>query len=421
MSLYNKLYYAAKRIKSNIRMAIFAMIVIVAAMVMVYSSVILFEGLDYGENAVKNSLSAPITSCGIVDFQDNMDPNEWITFIDKIYERDEIKAIGNYDCYGYSGLTTEGDTDYWNQILEIQNTRELEFEDDGSSVQMVLMNSELLDMQNINLIEGEKTLENESERYRIFLGYNFREIPIGTVFKDNYIEGEVVGIMEKGTYVTDPHLISWNLGGLKMAYKVNLDNMILMLVPKGETAFSIRNAFCVNDGYTYEDAVRVMEEVGSENGIKIRTGTLQARLDTVFSDNKRIKSQIDMIALIIAISVFVICVTVQLLNIYLKRNELGIWLANGMSRKEVFEIIWLENFIKVAAGVILAVIVEGLLMRLIFRDSRSVFREISSMMYGKPLFELVVFAFLLVCVISIIPILVIAKRSTTDLVKGIWN
>jgi len=147
-------------------------------------------------------------------------------------------------------------------MLEIQNSHVLEFEDDGSSIQMVVMNSELFDMEKIDLIEGEKSTENQSGRYQVFLGYNFREVPIGTVFKDEYFECEVAGIMEKGTYVTDPHLISWNLGGLTLAYKVNMDNMILMLMPEGSTAFSIRNIFCVNEGYTFEDAVSAMEEVG---------------------------------------------------------------------------------------------------------------------------------------------------------------
>lgn len=421
MSFYNKLHYAAKRIKSNLKMGVFTILIMVAAMVMLYSSMILFEGLDYGENAVKNSLSVPITSCGIIDIQDDVDWDEVTKFIDRIYALDEIKAIGNYDCYGFGGMLTEGDTDYWNEMLEIQNAGEVEFEDDGSCIQTVLMNCELLDMENIDLIKGEKSQEKETVRYQILLGYNFREIPLGTVFKDDYCEYEVTGIMKKGTYVTDPQLFSGNLDGLTMGYKVNVDNMILMLMPKGTEVLSKKNIFCVNDGYTYEDAVKMIEKVGDENGIRMRIGTLQARLDTVFADNQKIKGRIDTIALIICIAVFVISVTAQLLNIYLKRNELGIWLANGMSRREVFEIVWLENFIKVTAGVAVAVIAERILLRWMFRDSMSVFREVLSIMYGKPLGELVVFAFLLVCIISIIPIAVIARKSTTELVKGVWN
>jgi len=126
-----------------------------------------------------------------------------------------------------------------------------------------------------------------------------------------------------------------------------------------------------------------------KNGVKIRTGTLQARLDTVFSENKNYKSWLDVIALIICVSVFMICVTVQLLNIYMKRNELGIWLANGMTRKEVFEIIWLENFIKVVIGGIIGVLIEGLMVRLIYLGKDSVFQEISAMMYWEaPFWEL---------------------------------
>lgn len=423
MNLFQKLYYASKRIKSNRKMGSFAVVIMAACFVMLYSSAILFEGLDYGKNTVKNSLSVPMDSCGIICFQDDFDVTRATDFLGKIYELDEIKALGNYDGGFFGELKTEGDFDYWNQILEMQHSGELEFEDDGETayVQAVVMNSELFALQKIELITGEKLKEAEPRRWRILLGYNFREIPEGTVFKDEMNEYEVMGVMQKGTYLTDSGILNINLGGLHMAYKINMDNLILVLVPNGEQALGVCNVFGVNDEYTYEDAVSAIKRVGKEQNVRIKTGTLLARLDTVFSENKKIKSRIDIIALIICIAVFVLCITIQLLGIYMKRNELGIWLANGMSRKEIFEILWLENFIKIAVGGIIAVILERILIQLLFLKHKSVIREILSMMYGKPLLDLTVSALLLVCVISVIPVVIIAKKQATELVKGVWN
>jgi hypothetical protein len=42
-------------------------------------------------------------------------------------------------------------------------------------------------------------------------------------------------------------------------------------------------------------------------------------------------------------------------------------------------------------------------------------------MFGKPLVELALFALLLSALISAIPIGLIAKRSTSELVKGVWS
>jgi hypothetical protein len=423
MNLIQKLHYAKKRILRNWKMGAFTILIIAFAMLLLYSSMILFEGLEYGEKAVKNSISTPISSCGIIEFQNDFDWDKLNIFIDEIYDMDEIKAIGNYECYGINGLTTDGDIDYWNRMLEIQNSHELEFEDDGSYMQMVMMNSELFEMENLHLIDSENRSADESGRYQIFLGYNFREVPVGTVFKDNENnrEYEVVGVMDKGSYVTDPHLISRNYGGLTLGYKVNMDNMILALIPEGKTILGLVNTFCVNEGYSFEDAQQAIETWGEERGVKIRIGTWRGRLDTVFSSNQKIKNLIDTIAFIICISICMLCITVQLLNIYMKRNELGIWLANGMTRMDVLEILWMENFIKVAIGGIIAVVIEKLLLQLLFSDSKSTFREIVSMMYGNPLLGLVLFAILLVCIISAIPIGIIARKSTTELVKGVWN
>jgi ABC-type lipoprotein release transport system permease subunit len=200
-----------------------------------------------------------------------------------------------------------------------------------------------------------------------------------------------------------------------------MDNMILALIPEGKTILGLVNTFCVNEGYSFEDAQQAIETWGEERGVKIRIGTWRGRLDTVFSSNQKIKNLIDTIAFIICISICMLCITVQLLNIYMKRNELGIWLANGMTRMDVLEILWMENFIKVAIGGIIAVVIEKLLLQLLFSDSKSTFREIVSMMYGNPLLGLVLFAILLVCIISAIPIGIIARKSTTELVKGVWN
>jgi hypothetical protein len=387
-------------------MSIFSVVIIAAAFVMLYSSAILFAGLDYGEKAVRNSLSVPVSSCGIVDFSDDMDAKEAVAFMDQILARDEVKAIGNYEKIEYSDWTPE--------LLPSGD-------ENAADVQAIVMNSELLAMQNIELYCGDNPGVENKGKYRMLLGYNFREIPIGTIFQNEELTCEVSGIMQKGTYLTQPEMLTWNLSGLRLSYKTEMDNRILILIPEGEYALGVRNIFCAEDGYTYEEAVAAMQEVSAAHGTEVKTGTLQAREDSVFSENRQIKNRIDAIAVILCISIFMISITVQLLHIYMKRNELGIWLANGMARREVFEILWLENLVKIALGWVIAVILEYLFVRFQFGGSPSVCREIYMIMFGKPLVELVLFALLLSALISAIPIGLIAKRSTSELVKGVWS
>lgn len=424
MNLFQKLHYANKRINSNKKMGCFVIVIITAAFITMYSSVLLFESLGYGEKTVQKSLNLPVSSYGFLSFQNNLDARRAGDFLNKINALDEIKAAGDYQSVKMQDWTTVGDTDYWDRIREIQETAgETDFQEAGTGIKMIQMNGELFDMMNIHLSEGEKYLKTGSRRWRVFLGYNLREVPVGTVFRYdvNGNEYEVTGIMEKGTCIANPGMLLYNFPGWNLDFKENMDNQMLLLLPEGKAAMGVLNLFCVNDGYTYEEAASAIRQAGEEENIEVKTGTLQARLNTVFAENRRFKNRVDMIASIICISVFMLCVTVQLLNIYMKRSELGVWIANGMSRKELFEIMWLENFIRVLTGGMIAVIIERFLLFGYFLQYQSVYREIVSFMYGKALLELVLFALLLVSVISIIPIFIIAKKQTTELVKGVWS
>lgn len=430
MNFFNRIHYAAKRIRRNFKMQLLSFIIMAVVLTMIYISQILLDGLEWGKKAVQKSLSVPVECCGIVDLPSNVDFFGTLTrFMERAYALEEIQAFGAYDCYAHSGMLSTGDTDYIGRLLEIQNSGEKEFADDDlSAIQTVELNRELFEMENIHLLEGELPDSKKADVGLVYLGYNFRGIPVGTQFAQEgfpNIKYEVAGIMEQGTQITDPKILEYNSNGLILSYNVKLDNMVLILLAEGEF-YTVRNLFCVADGYTYQEAVDALEKLGREMGIKIRTGTVTARLDTVFEGNDVIRGRINGAVSISCQLLFMLCVTIQLLNTYSKRKELGVWLACGMSRREMLGILWLENFIKAVTGFVVAIIAAQFIVRIlvyIYQEKRyhSVMREIVPLMYGKPLAGLLCAALLLTCTVSVIPVVITIKQQTAELVKGVWN
>ncbi|MCM1237182.1 MAG: FtsX-like permease family protein [Ruminococcus flavefaciens] len=429
MNFFHMVHYAVKRILRNPRMQLLSTVIMAIVFTMIYLSLILLAGLGLGRREVQNSLAVPLENCGIVDLPNNVDFDELSRFMEEACELEEIRAFGAYSCFGNEGLVSEGDTDYGERLMEIHNAGEKEFVDRNSpDIQEVLMNRELFEMENIHLAEGNPPGAGKSDTARMYLGHNFREIPIGTVFvqdDDHSVEYVVEGIMEKGSRITDPEFLTTDQYGLTLSYDLKLDNAVLVLMPEGEL-YTVRNLFCADDGYTYEEAVDAMKRLGNKMGFSIKTGTVSARMDTVFADNDVIRGSINGIVSISCILLFMLCVTVQLLNVYTKRKELGVWLANGVSRRGMLGILWLENFIKAAAGIAAA----GAATRFLLQELCKLFhpmeygaalRETVPLMYGMPLFGLFGAALLLACAVSAIPVAVAGRKQTAELVKGVWN
>ena len=410
-------------------MQLLSTVIMAVVLTMIYLSLVLLAGLGWGRKAVQNSLAVPLESCGIVDLPDNENWDVLIRFMEEACALEEIQAFGAYKCFGNEGLVSEGNTDYGERLLEIQNSGEKEFVDgDSQAVQEVLMNRELFEMENIRLAEGNLPDAEKSDTALMYLGYDFREIPVGTVFGQDdepSVRYVVAGIMEKGNQITASKLLTTDQYGLTLSYNLKLDNAILVLMPEGEL-YTVRNLFCAAGGYTYEDAASALKKLGREMGFSIKTGTFSGRLDTVFAENDIIRGRIDGAVSVSCILLFMLCVTVQLLNIYTKRKELGVWLANGISRREMLGILWLENFIKAVVGTVTAaaatrILLWGLCLLSHPRRYRAALRETVSLMYGMPLFGLLCAALFLACAVSVIPVAVTMKKQTEELVKGVWN
>lgn len=409
-------------------MQLLSFFIMAVVLTMVYMSLILLEGLSWGRKAVQKTLSVPVERCGIVDLPSNVDFDILQRFMERACVLDEIRAFGAYDCYGHTGMISGGDTDYIGKLLEIQNSGKREYEDDDPvSVQEVQMNRELFEMENIRLQTGKLPDAWDADTCLVYLGYNFREIPVGTVFaqQESQAKYRVAGIMEQGSRITDPKVLEYDCGGLTLSYNVKLDNMILLLLPEKEL-YTVRNLFAAADGYTCEEAADALRKLGREMGVEIQAGTLTARLDTVFEKNDIIRGRINGAVSISSVLLFMLCVTIQLLNTYTKRKELGVWLANGISRREMLGILWLENFIKAIIGFAIAATAASFLVRLlvtIYQEGRyhSAMREIVSLMYGRPLAGLLCVTLLLVCAVSVIPVAIMMRQQTAELVKGVWN
>lgn len=393
------------------------------------ATVVMPQLLRHSENQIKRALADDMSKFGVISDsgRDLFEPNI-SGYISDIYHAPEIAGAGTWNYYGFRHLeTVNQETDYWNKILEIQNSHIREFDESPDEVQVVYMPTYAFQINHLELYSGSDGQVGSNTEHLIYLGYHFRDIPIGTVFRDEKsgTRYTVAGILQKDSEIVDAHQLLWNLGGLKLDCSVEMDNMVLCLTPcDGQNYFSSAYLFKCADGYSYEEAAAKIKEISEEYHIQTAVGTLQKRVRDVLSDIKWLSDGITKLSAALFPAAFVMLLATQMLTIMLRKDELGVWLLSGMDKKEIFRILLGENIVKTAVSALIAYGVVSVFEKMAYASagiSASVIHKLGYISRVQVPVFLLACAVLTALLCSVVPTVYVGKRSIPDIVRGTWR
>lgn len=423
----NYLFYIRKRILSKKWMQLFNIVVSSMALTLLCAAVAVPQILHHGENRIKKSLAGDISKHGVFCNVDYLDLENAMDFISDIYNAPEIDGIGTWTYGGSVYLKSVGEgTDYWNEILEIQNNHVREFDEDPGYVQIVYMPGQAFRINDLELFRGSADQVGHNDGYLLYLGYHFKDIPVGTVFTNERRGSQysVEGILGKNTSIVDAKALLMNGGGLTLSCSVAMDNMVLIIPPSGERYLSADLFFKCSDEYTYEEASQKIKSIGQQYGIQAETGKLQDRVDTVLSAADWLLNAVAKLSVLLSFSAVIILLTTQLLTILSRKDELGVWLISGMGRKKIFRILFAENLIKMllSSSVSFGIVILFLKMvRAMAGVSGAVVYELRYIIWVFVPVFLLLCAILITVFCSAITIAYIKKKSIPDIIRGTWE
>lgn len=423
MNNFNKLYLVMKRVKCNTGMTIFSVVLSSAALTIFCFAIMLLQVISHSTNAINNALAKDMDAYGFVNNTASAYENPRIDeYLQDINSLKEIESIGYYDLRGSDDCTTvSSEHNYWKDIIDIQNSHPKVIEDKEKVLQVVYMSRQAYGLYKMPLLDGKKP-ENykENNATLLYLGNNFKDIPIGTRFVDSINHTYIVaGTFQSDVNIIDNATLFWNLGGLETNYNIPLNNLVLGLVPSEYSYMFLNNLFVCAEGYSFEQGADAIKELSKQYGISAQIGTLEERVHEKLAQIYTIQKPAMKLCFIICVSVILIILTMQLLTIFLRNNELGIWLTNGICRKDIFFILFGENMFKVFISFLIMPNLAIAILHILKIDQSSLKSFIPSLL-GISCFVTFGLAVLLAIISSIIPVLIIAKTSTTNLVKGNW-
>lgn len=380
--------------------------------------------LHHSEYTITNSLARDISKYGVVrNGGDTIDDENIADYIADIYQAPEIAGVGTWDYGGFSYLSTvNSEMDYWDEMQKIHENHLREFDENADSIPFVYMPGQAFPINNLKLYHGNTDRISDNDGWLIYLGYNFREVPIGTVFADEKrgITYTVEGIFQKDTTIVDAHALLWNLEGMEYTCSVTMDNIMLVIPPNSENYLSQNYFFMCSDEYTYEEASQKIYQISEKYGISTETGKLSDRVNAVLSDTDWLLNAIAHISFLLLVSAFIMLLTVQLLVVFRRKDELGVWLISGISRIKIFKILLAENMLKMLISSFVAFGLLALFVKNLHLYDSMEF-ELRYILLGNVPVLLLLCGMLIALLCSVFSIIYIKQKSIQEIVRGIWE
>jgi hypothetical protein len=407
-------------------MTLYSILVTVIGLTLFLFSVVFPKVLNSGREAIKRCLSGELDRYAVAMVDNN-------TFFDRdigneiyidIVNAKEIEAFGDWNSafMDISGVTYKG-TDYTERLKEIQNSNMKAFGDKNPQLfQGVYLPSDVYKFNLIKLESGNAEDSVIKNKRVALLGHNFKEIPIGSIITvRNMYEYEVVGIISKNQEIIDSNSLTMNLGGLDFDYTINMDNLILLINPEtGDRAISSSvNFISFSEGTSYEEGKAVLESIFEDKGTKIKIGKLSDRIDEVMSRTDWILKRFNASAAIFILLSVIGILSIQMMAFFTRKDEIGIWFANGMGYKNVFLILLIENFIKILIAFVLSL---GIYIAVLKANNISsvtmYYLRMVLFVYGPVLVLLTGIG--IAVGVSLISLVYIRKKTIPDIINGNW-
>lgn len=390
-------------------------IVLMCMSLMFMGEILLYRSIyAYSENSCQKILAKSIDGTGLIYVNDGMYTSEEANeFLHEAEKSEIISSIGS--------CADDLRTDKLPALAKMQ--KELLHEEE-LGLHWIFMNRAVIGLCDLRFQE-EKEIKPEQwgtdNWFGLYLGSNFKNIPIGTCYTatisaDQEYVYEVVGILEEGErFVTNSLLSGSSTGGDFHPYRI-LDSYVICIAdvppPSGYWGYS------VEDGYTLEQGEDFLKALAKKYGMSLDFSNLRANFTYDKLKNEQmidIFSEIFYLTFFVAIIINLCIFLVAFLN---NVNEYGIFYAMGISKHELQWILAIENVMKCVFSFFLSWgIFYTWIKGLYVRDTMNLY-IINDIMYHDIFPYMLLIVVIYIVLFSVAPFLILNYCKPVTLMKG---
>lgn len=414
----------------RIRSVIFTIILCTVSIVLFSIAIYMYEDSKYGERKTDELLAEGVNHTGEMSVASGYN-NEMSVSLD--YTSDKINKL-RIELFNIDGITSVGENptlepvlSNMNELHEIQSKYTDMKGCDSGCIKGVFVNNTSLRCCNISLYSGEllEELNQDKDCYYLYLGYNLKEVPLGTQYTIPFAEnGEkkeakviVKGILSKNTeYINSNVITNTNTNTIiSDECSIHMDNYIMVV---NNHYYSNTFMYSVDSLYDIEQIDEQIDSIAKRNGLKVNL----AHVSEIFkekkeSSHKLLKTILQLLSISTIVSI-TIMICMQVLLILNNLSEYGILCANGYRIKDISYMLLIENFIKTAIAYFVAVYLSAKIILYSFSTYADVQYVFYDIFYNHVIIKVGVISVLIAIVSSIIPVFVLRKYKVVNLIGG---
>ncbi len=276
--------------------------------------------------------------------------SENIAYDDSVEIYEEISRIKGVEDFGNISTDVYNASECLLFLKEIQKGHENGIVDDNG-IETIVMDAGAWTMLNINLVEGSTPAEigfNDALRDIIlYLSEKYHGVTnVGDVYEVFNSDGEEVfryvvgGFFDENSVCIDPYIFSEVI--LNNAGSYSLEYGIIEVMKYGNLNGGF---FTYEDADAYEEIAAEILKISEKYNVTIDTYKISSIIDYVENDTKN-QTLVLRMALIIFAAVMIISLCVsQIYSIITKSADYGIRLSNGVTKRDMTGIIFIQNIL----------------------------------------------------------------------------
>lgn len=311
----------------------------------------------YCETSAEKFLQKGIVGTGIItmDIENGSDDEKMGAFFEELYHQKYVSGIGNWS-YGATASS------WGKELAKIQGNHKYSLDNENqnnvSMLEIIGTNILAFEMFDMVLAEGAypQDLDRKENEYYIYLGAEYSEIEVGTVYQNQIgetaVSYKVAGVFEEGQKILIPQIE--NVTEFTKTSVYPADYAVVLVSEKG--LFDNTILFSC-DETNQKEFEKKISELSQKYDFQCEVTMLSKVFDEIAYANQERMDMLVRIAIIIMVLTIILINSQHIVNYMDRRREYGVFYAIGITNVDLIVVLIYETLVVYVGAFIVAAVV----------------------------------------------------------------
>ncbi len=252
----------------------------------------------------------------------------------------------------------------------------------------------------------------------IYLGYDYRDIPLGEVGERVLLDGTkyrmvIAGVLQKGQkWMPQNAYAAHGLGYTSLSDYVETDSSLIVYSGK-ISAYPV--FFNFTEEYTFEEVKNAGMEVANKYGVELSLASCAEKYKIVHAERRVILDALKECLILMVLTACSLILCIQITEFYQNKRQYGLFYALGMTGEDVEHIVVWRKLCETAFAALLSYLLMFILAQRLFWAGSNAQKVISEVLTIYCLPRLFIFSIVVVVISAGVSIIFMRRYMPTEL------